>query len=363
MLAKGLKRISLIALLFTISHVHATKFEPDNDSILVFVGQDNDTVGGHADYRNGYIDHFGKPAGLTHYVYFGEGGTLNFELDKHSYTFATGRIDGLNHNDNWGAGPMCLKCYLDSPELKDMMVHIAISMQTDAEKKISTGKLDHLLDEFSTFMAAYPERQFFLRIGYEFDAPWNNYDPQAFQQAFRRIVDHLRSRNIDNFATVMQSSTMHIPAKKWKQFWPGDDYVDWIGYALFRPLSAESSANPVAHRLAKSKKLPVFVAEWAAHDYDTSNPNPDRVWRFFEWSHNFFELNQGLIKAVSYINTDWPTQPMWNVELWKDHPFGPWHNSQLQANPNLMKRWTELMETARYIHDPKQARKLTLRSE
>jgi hypothetical protein len=37
------------------------KYEPPEGKVLVFVGQDNASVGGQEDYSDGYVDHFGTP--------------------------------------------------------------------------------------------------------------------------------------------------------------------------------------------------------------------------------------------------------------------------------------------------------------
>ena len=35
------------------------RFEPDHGQVLVFIGQDNASVGGNAGYRDGYVDRVG----------------------------------------------------------------------------------------------------------------------------------------------------------------------------------------------------------------------------------------------------------------------------------------------------------------
>jgi hypothetical protein len=42
-------------------------FEPPDGKVLVFIGQDNESVGGTENHRRGYADRVGAPAGITHY--------------------------------------------------------------------------------------------------------------------------------------------------------------------------------------------------------------------------------------------------------------------------------------------------------
>ena len=77
---------------------YAARFTPKQGKILVFAGQDNESVGGTLKHRDGYVDNVGVPAGITHYVYFAEGWTNDFNR-----TFAKGKVDGLNSETEWGA--------------------------------------------------------------------------------------------------------------------------------------------------------------------------------------------------------------------------------------------------------------------
>ena len=71
------------------------RFAPPAGKVLVFAGQDNASVGGTADYRDGYVDNVQVPGGITHYVYFSEGWTNGF-----GRTFAKGSVAGLN-TETW----------------------------------------------------------------------------------------------------------------------------------------------------------------------------------------------------------------------------------------------------------------------
>ena len=204
------------------------RFEPRHGQVLVFIGQDNASVGGNAEHRDGYVDHVGMPGGVTHYVYFTEGATNNF-----GYTFDKGTVDGLNKQTTWGAGPMCMRCYLESDAFDGTAVHLSISMEFNSEDSVASGDYDHLIRELAAFLQEFSHVPFYIRIGYEFDGSWNDYDQENFKAAWRRIVDHLRAEKIENFVTVFGSSRNHIARETWDAYWPGDEYVDWIGYSFW----------------------------------------------------------------------------------------------------------------------------------
>ena len=133
-------------------------FEPPDGKVLLFIGQDNDSIGGHDPYRDGYVDNVGMPAGVTAYVYMVEGWTNRF-----GYTFDVGSIDGLNEETTWGGGPACLKCILDSPTFAHTIIHVSISMVDGSEAKIADGTYDYLIDELVAFFREYQDHPFFLR--------------------------------------------------------------------------------------------------------------------------------------------------------------------------------------------------------
>ena len=335
-----LKLIPLITLvLFLSSNSYGedqrmAKYAPMGDSVLVFVGQDNEAVGGTKKWRNGYVDNIGVPAGVTHYVYFTEG-----KSNKFGFEFDRGTVDGLNQETTWGSGPMCMRCYLESDKLAGSVVHLSISMEFDDEELVAKGKYDHNIQELSEFLQEYPHIPFIIRIGYEFDGPWNHYKAKPFKKSWRRIVDKLRADKVTNFATLMASFTMSATRKQWDEYWPGDDYVDWVGYSYW---SGGTVSNSETLALAREKGLPVFIAEATPRGFFLNQLN-GMVWN--DWFQHFFdhiEANKDVIKAISYINTNWDVQPMWRGN--------GWGNSRIESNKPLQDRWQEKIKQPLYVH-------------
>ena len=333
-----MKSTLLVLLSFFTSPILAAeisgKFAPPLGKVLVFAGQDNISVGGTEKYNNGYVDTIGVPAGITHYIYFSEGWTNGF-----GRTFAKGSVAGLNSEVEWAAGPMCQKAYLDSPQLRKCVMHVSISMEGGGEVKVANGTFDHLIEEFVQFIANYPDRVFFIRIGYEFDGSWNKYQPDSFKKAFRRIVDALRERNLTNYATVFASSSTVKPGQ-FEEYDPGSEYYDWIGYSWW---GNEKKFGDAAPALAYARKLqkPVFVAESTARGHYFDKERPEELWS--GWFREFFqhiEANKDVIRAVSYINADWDGQDMWDG----------WGQTCIQTSPLLQQRWQAKMAEETFVN-------------
>ncbi len=311
------------------------KFEPAHGQVIVLIGQDNQSVGGTETHRDGYVDHIGIPGGVTHYVYFAEGATNAF-----GYTFERGSVDGLNSETTWGAGPMCMRCYLESPKLQDTAVHLSISMEFNSEDRVASGEYDHLIDELAAFLAEFSQFPFYIRIGYEFDGSWNDYDPGNFKRAWRRIVDGLRAAGVDNFATVMASSRHHVPRELWDEYWPGDDYVDWLGYSYWH----YEPAGNVVLELAREKDKPVMLAEVTPRGMFLNLLQGMVIGDWYKTLFDHVEAHPDVIKALAYINANWDAQPMWRGRGWGD--------TRVQVNEDVTAWWTEKMARPGYLHGP-----------
>ena len=312
---------------------YAARFTPPPGKILVFAGQDNESTGGTLKHRNGYVDNIGIPAGITHYVYFAEGWT-----NKFGHTFARGKVDGLNSETEWAAGPMNQKAYLDSPTLDRCVMHLSISMEGNSEDKVADGSYDYLIEELVDFVRDHPDHPFLIRIGYEFDGSWNNYDTKNFKGAFRRIVDALQKAKLTNFATVYASSS-GATKEQFEQYDPGAEYYDWVGYSWWGGEHDGQAALNFARKLNK----PVFIAEATPRGHFFDREDPQEVWN--SWFKKFFghiEENKDVIRAISYINANWEGQDMWKGDKWGQ--------TRLETAPLLKSKWLEKMAEGQFVN-------------
>ena len=331
------KLITLLALvaLWTdlFSDSYSARFSPPSGKILVFAGQDNKSVGGTAKYRDGYVDNIGVPAGITHYVYFAEGWT-----NKFNRTYAKGKVDGLNEETEWAAGPMNQKAYLDSPVLDRCVMHLSISMEGNSEDSVADGTYDHLIDELVDFVRDHSDHPFLIRIGYEFDGGWNAYDPQNFKAAFRRIVEALQKAKLTNFATVYASSSGAKP-QQFIDFDPGTEYYDWVGYSWW----GGDHDGQAALDFARMVKKPIFIAEATPRGIFFDKGDHQGIWD--SWFTKFFkhiEDNKDVVRAVSYINADWESQDMWTGD--------GWGQTRLETAPLLKSKWLEKMAESQFVN-------------
>ncbi len=189
----------------------------------------------------------------------------------------------------------------------------------------------------------------FLRIGYEFDGwDWNHYSRKHYLKSWQRIHSIFKTINVSNVAFVWQSKGTGSDQTILEDWYPGDDIVDWCGYSYF--------GNPDTEMLAfaRTHNKPVFIAEatpireFGGLYYNSKLTNPEvakKLWN--QWFIPFFKTindNSDVIKAISYINVNWPSQPMWlNNAIFKNV------DSRLQMSDYVSRKWKEELAKPNYI--------------
>lgn len=284
-------------------------FEPiEKNKTLLIVGQDLGAIGGFSKPNNdGYVDHIELvPGGIT------------------SYT-SIPSLGGLNESTNYGCGDIDAKAIIQNRKFDNSVLVLGLYLVNEL-KNINQGEYDITIREMGEWIKA-TKRPVFLRIGYEFDGEWNHHDPEAYQLAYRRIVNIFRSTYVENCATVWQS-TGRFDTTYLMQWYPGDDYVDWVGYSHF------DNFGEATLQIARNHHKPVMIAESTPLHLQTDEGNPHHVWN--QWFIPFFNqihANSDIIRAVAYINADWESQPMWAGQNWGD--------SRIQENEFIKKKWLE----------------------
>jgi hypothetical protein len=323
------------------------KFEPADGKCILFVGQELEALGGLEDYADGYYDHFPAPGGFTMYTGISTG--------DNSFGHTMVGLDGIWKTHDWGDGPNNMSLQLADEDFADQALAIGFWM-VNHEKEIAKGGFDNTLRRFGNWLKEIAPRPVFLRIGYEFAGPWNNYDQKAYKKAFRRIHEMYDTMGVTNVAYVWQSHGADEPMEVLEAWYPGDDVVDWCSYSFF---NRHKEANMV--EFARKKGKPCFIAEATP---TITHPDPARAgqgktkqtmlgdpeqgeeaWEL--WFKPFFKTihdNPDVVKAVSYINANWTSHRMWD-----DNPTFQEVDARLQINPVIKERWLKEVTSGRYI--------------
>lgn len=101
--------------------------------------------------------------------------------------------------------------------------------------------MDVQISKLSKYLQNNNASATFLRIGYEFDNPFFHYsdNPGVYVRAFQKIVRDLEEQ-LTSDALMRTQFVWHSWAAPRKgnmtldDFWPGSEFVDWIGVSIFQ---------------------------------------------------------------------------------------------------------------------------------
>jgi hypothetical protein len=230
----------------------------------------------------------------------------------------------------------------------------------------STTRFDNRIDDLIQIVKEFG-KPVIVRIGGEFNGPWNGYHPYAYPTAFRKIVEMFRAAQVENAAFVW----CYEPAapddfdeqdrdRKYKWF-PGEDVINWFSIDWFNkddfsgPLTGTdrrpgTGAGLTAHGrsrrfldMAVAYDRPVMIAESSPCRYDLSDPaQADAAWQ--EWFQPYFAIigERSEIKWFHLISYDW-TQASYYAQ-------SGWMNNDLTASPVVLQKLIDELRKPQYLH-------------
>lgn len=186
-------------------------------------------------------------------------------------------------------------------------------------------------------------RPVFLRIGYEFNGTWYDpmYAPDTYKAWFQRVTDELRAEDVPA-ATVWCAfpgySSYYGSWDYLKDFYPGNEYVDWWGIDVFPPGTLNNAETNVFLDKAEEYGKPVLIGEATPTGVGAEDAGDWDRWYtpFFEMIHS----HKG-IKAHAYINYDWSLYPS----------LSTWGDARLEtADPYVRSQYVLEMSSPLYMH-------------
>ncbi|MFG1990777.1 glycoside hydrolase family 26 protein [Actinoplanes sp. NPDC048988] len=187
---------------------------------------------------------------------------------------------------------------------------------------VAAGKLDARIDAFAARIKATMPEKFFLVLNHE---PEDDVRTDAklgmtakdFAASYRHVIKRLKSKGLDNMVNVVayMGNEKWMAQSWWKDLYPGDDVVDWVGLDSY--VSSEADyyhAGVFADLLDRKAKggqgwydwaaknhptKPIMVAEWGAYH---------RVGQVVDKSKQFNSVLPELakrpkVKAIVYFDT------------------------------------------------------------
>ena len=177
----------------------------------------------------------------------------------------------------------------------------------NAFKYISEGYFDKYILDFVRILKSY-DKPVFLRFGHEFDNPqypWSQVgdnSPAEFIAAWKHLHSVIKSEGANKIILVWNP----WKAETMADYYPGDDYVDWIGITLlnyeylnsdgkYHPF--ENLYQPFSEGLRGFTRKPVMLAEFGSLNLD----NRQEDW--IKNAMNSIKINHKEISAIVMFNS------------------------------------------------------------
>jgi len=144
------------------------------------------------------------------------------------------------------------------------------------------------------------------------DAPKKSLGPETFKKAYRYVVDRVRARGASNIIWVFHVMNYSYPQDVWNlaaQYYPGSDYVDWLGLSVY---GQQDSDDPWVdfpplidwpyeemRRLDPGK--PIMLAEWGIGEF----PKFGSKSKFIKDAFNLIKTKYPLVKAAVFWHERW----------------------------------------------------------
>jgi hypothetical protein len=137
--------------------------------------------------------------------------------------------------------------------------------------------------------------------------------PEQYRDAYRHIIDLFNNEGANNVTWVFHVNAIGAPNEEWnniKNYYPGDDYIDWIGVSAYGPqLWGESYQRfvdimqPGYDQLnALTPDKPIAILEFGVADY---LPNVSKSHWIQSALYSVQQPEFSRIKAVGWWHSTW----------------------------------------------------------
>ncbi len=148
----------------------------------------------------------------------------------------------------------------------------------------------------------------------------DEYDgPEKFKKVYRRIIDICRDEGAENITWFFHVNGENDPETDWnkmKNYYPGDDYIDWIGVSIYGALESSEPWRSFEEVLTENweeienistENKPVAIVEWGVMENPSAGNKAQWISDAF---HSLTESSvyAGQIKAISYWNEAWENE-------------------------------------------------------
>lgn len=172
--------------------------------------------------------------------------------------------------------------------------------------------------------------------------------PKIYKECYRYVVDRVRAKGAKNIQWVFHVNNQSYPNTRWNRFsayYPGSNYVDWIGLSVYGKLSKDMDwasfydVFHLAYREIKKVDLskPIMVAEWGVGEYPKAGNKAEWIKNaFLDFQNRFPE-----VKAAVFWHERWQN---------KDESYT---NLRVNSSPEALTEYREGVQDPYWLSRPR----------
>lgn len=137
--------------------------------------------------------------------------------------------------------------------------------------------------------------------------------PERYIDAYKHFVNIFRKYNANNITWVFHTNYLSNPEEEWNKmlyYYPGDDYIDWIGISVYgaqKPTDywiefSEVMDNAYIEMITIGNNKPYAILEFGV--IETEDPYQKANWLKSAFK-NIISNRYPLLKAISYWHSKW----------------------------------------------------------
>lgn len=210
-----------------------------------------------------------------------------------------------------GYGTMIPQDWIDKVKAADAALHIALEP--------NSGLLHVKDDDYLRAIARQMneiEGPVFLRYASEMNGNWAAYsgDPELYIEKWRLVYDVMKEEAPN---VIMVWTVFTFPQRSILWYYPGDEYVDWVGVNIYNVVYHNNDINdPACHEdplelldhvySLFSDRKPIQISEYAATHYTTTDDTGyvefavEKITRLYSGIAEMYPR----VKAIFYFNTN-----------------------------------------------------------
>jgi hypothetical protein len=174
--------------------------------------------------------------------------------------------------------------------------------------------------------------------------------PETFKAAWRHVVDRVRARGATNVKWVLHLMDFSMPNDVWNlaaQYYPGADYVDWLGFSLYGaqfpsdddyPTFVDCFAWPYTELTRLDPAKPIMLCEWGVGEFPAHGDKGQWIREAFRTMADTAKYPR--LKAAVFWNERWQNSAGEADESSKENA-GKYSDLRVNSSPGALRAYRE----------------------